>query len=815
MSHRGHPSQGASRGNYQQRPPHRGGGHGGGGPTNLVDAGPLTTLANLFEVTNLPSVTYFQYQVGAFGCVACLTFLVLNHTADFVKPQTKNRNRCAEIIDRLQNHTAPSIFASPAIFDGRSALYAAGRPLRIPDNTQAFSVKMSDASSKEHVVRLTLVGNRGINASHLQQLISAEASSLRDGLEKESQASVPMSIINLLVRAAPSLTAIGQGMDVHQVRSARLYVTDIGKRELKGGLEMWQGYFQITPGPLPDVVMSVVSAAHLRAANVRDIIKMRKGDNTFRTIESFLKKIFVLVDMNSSPHRPPARGSRKKQIIGIMSKTQLDNWTFLKDGQPMTVQAYYMTTYNKSISDAPFAIMTGNRENPTVFPANHCWITPGQVYKKKLSPSQMQEAIPFTTKRPQDRLQTILQGIGAGKNAGLDAPTLQYQNSPVIRASGMMVSSRPLEIHGQILRTPQVQFGGGMHITPKNGAWNLIEEARGNNVTFILIILPDSAEDIKNRAKYYGDVKCGIPTQCVTVTKVRNKADDQYCNNVVLKINARLGGINFLPNTPEFQELRKSHFMIFGMDVSHPPPGVKNMPSIAGVVSSVDSGATIYEAQSSVQEPSVEIIIDLAKMVFNLMKSYLKMHDKLPLRLIFFRDGVSEGQFSQVCLEEVTQIKKVVDSFKSEYMKRKQAKPEITFVIVRKRHHVRFFPLNNRGQDSKGNVQAGFLADKGIISEYVTIQLPNQSLKGLETSRPSYYTVLHDECFANAPAVLKDLSYALCHCYAAATRSVSIPAPIYYADKVCSRAKFHYAPDADLLSNAGKSLLSCKVPLCA
>ena len=92
-----------------------------------------------------------------------------------------------------------------------------------------------------------------------------------------------------------------------------------------------------------------------------------------------------------------------------------------------------MTTYNKSITDAPFAIMTGNRENPTVFPANHCWVTPGQVYRKKLSPSQMQEAIPFTTKRPQDRLQTILQGIGAGRSAGLDAPV----NFPSIHWSGL------------------------------------------------------------------------------------------------------------------------------------------------------------------------------------------------------------------------------------------------------------------------------------------------------------------------------------------------------------------------------------------
>jgi eukaryotic translation initiation factor 2C len=71
---------------------------------------------------------------------------------------------------------------------------------------------------------------------------------------------------------------------------------------------------------------------------------------------------------------------------------------------------------------------------------------------------------------------------------------------------------------------------------------------------------------------------------------------------------------------------------------------------------------------------------------------------------------------------------------------------------------------------------------------------------------------------------LQSLSFALCHCYAPATRSVSIPAPVYCmssiilrprrismtltysldADRVCSRAKNHFSPNEPLgLSDAG------------
>lgn len=34
------------------------------------------------------------------------------------------------------------------------------------------------------------------------------------------------------------------GEEVHNVRGARTYYTDVGKRPIGGGLELWQGLFQ-------------------------------------------------------------------------------------------------------------------------------------------------------------------------------------------------------------------------------------------------------------------------------------------------------------------------------------------------------------------------------------------------------------------------------------------------------------------------------------------------------------------------------------------------------------------------------------------
>ncbi|KZP28302.1 stem cell self-renewal protein Piwi, partial [Athelia psychrophila] len=106
-------------------------------------------------------------------------------------------------------------------------------------------------------------------------------------------------------------------------------------------------------------------------------------------------------------------------------------------------------------------------------------------------------------------------------------------------------------------------------------------------------------------------------------------------------------------------------------------------------------------------------------------------------------------------------------------------KPLITYIIVGKRHHVHFFPQPPSGGDRSGNCPAGFVADKGINSPITAdfFLLSHDGLLG--NARPSHYTLLRDNIYGNNLDVLQNLSFTLCHCYAKATRSVSIPAPMY------------------------------------
>lgn len=58
---------------------------------------------------------------------------------------------------------------------------------------------------------------------------------------------------------------------------------------------------------------------------------------------------------------------------------------------------------------------------------------------------------------------------------------------------------------------------------------------------------------------------------------------------------------------------------------------------------------------------------------------------RLPDRIIYFRDGVSCGQFTQVLQNELRAIRKACSVINPNYM------PAVTYIIVQKRHHVRLF----------------------------------------------------------------------------------------------------------------------------
>lgn len=87
-------------------------------------------------------------------------------------------------------------------------------------------------------------------------------------------------------------------------------------------------------------------------------------------------------------------------------------------------------------------------------------------------------------------------------------------------------------------------------------------------------------------------------------------------------------------------------------------------PSIAAVVASNDQSFFHYPGSVRLQQTkddnkkAIETIQDFRSMMVERLELYTEKNGKLPDRIIFVRDGVSDGQFWSVINEEIPQLHK-------------------------------------------------------------------------------------------------------------------------------------------------------------
>ncbi|KAL6894480.1 hypothetical protein ACP4OV_008578 [Aristida adscensionis] len=348
--------------------------------------------------------------------------------------------------------------------------------------------------------------------------------------------------------------------------------------------------------------------------------------------------------------------------------------------------------------------------------------------------------------------------------------------------------------------------------------------ATGKQLDLLIIVLPDGDYSgvLYGRAKRICETELGLITQCCMADKVKT-AGRAYLQNLALKINVKVGGRNTCLKDAVDKTIplvTDKPTVIFGADVTHPAAGEDASPSISAVVASMDwPGVSKYRCLVSSQSHRQEIITDLFTQVKDpqkglvsggmirelLMSFYFENGQCKPGRIIFYRDGVSEGQFSQVLLYEMDAIRKACASLEHDYL------PPVTFIVVQKRHHTRLFPEDYRNRDltdKSENILPGTVVDTKIChpSEFDFYLCSHAGLKG--TSRPTHYHVLYDENKFTADG-LQTLTYNLCYTYARCTRSVSVVPPAYYAHLAAFRAR-HYLDDRisdDGSTSAGGSRL--------
>jgi eukaryotic translation initiation factor 2C len=325
-------------------------------------------------------------------------------------------------------------------------------------------------------------------------------------------------------------------------------------------------------------------------------------------------------------------------------------------------------------------------------------------------------------------------------------------------------------------------------------------------VVLIIILPPQNTNIVYNAVKRVCDVTVGIHNVCVQEEKIvqkQSKGAPQYWANVDLKLNLKLGGQNQHLDKVELGILAEGKTMVIGLDVTHPSPGSSSTaPSVAALVSSVDSHLAQWPAQIRVQKARQEQIDGLEGLIEPALKRWQsKNSNSLPENILVCRDGVSEGQYQMVAENELKALQTACKNIYPADMTKKGL-PHFTVLIVGKRHNTRFYPTDTN--NDKGNPQPGTVVDRGV-TELLSWDFYLQAHGALQgTARPAHYYVIHDDIFRrygiptqqqqsknlqNAADALEQLMHAMCYLFGRATKAVSICPPAYYADIACERAR--------------------------
>ncbi|PAN17712.1 hypothetical protein PAHAL_3G150900 [Panicum hallii] len=330
---------------------------------------------------------------------------------------------------------------------------------------------------------------------------------------------------------------------------------------------------------------------------------------------------------------------------------------------------------------------------------------------------------------------------------------------------------------------------------------------------FLLCLLPE-----RKNCEVYGPWKrkClaefGIVTQCLAPTRV----NDPYLLNLLMKINAKLGGMNSLLQieaSRAIPHVSNVPTIILGMDVSHGHPG-QDRPSIAAVVSSCQwPHISKYRASVHTQSARQEMMASLFKprgteddglIRESLIDFYTSSGKRKPDHVIIFRDGVSESQFTQVINIELDQI---IEACK--FLDEKWS-PKFTVIVAQKNHHTKFFQTG-----SPENVPPGTVVDNKVCHprNFDFYMCAHAGMIG--TTRPTHYHVLHDEIGFSADD-MQEFVHSLSYVYQRSTTAISVVAPICYAHLAAAQIgtflKFEEMSDASSSQGGHTSVGSAPVP---
>ena len=226
-------------------------------------------------------------------------------------------------------------------------------------------------------------------------------------------------------------------------------------------------------------------------------------------------------------------------------------------------------------------------------------------------------------------------------------------------------------------------------------------------------------------------------------------AQDQYCANVGLKINLKLGGENQTLRNSDHGLFANGKTMLVGLDVTHPSPGsARNAPSVAAIVASVNSVLAQWPAEIRIQPSRQEMVADLDTLLHSRLKHWAQHNkNKYPENIVVYRDGVSESQYDTVIEKELPLLKRACETIYPASVTNRGLR-RMAIIVVGKRHNTRFYPTADSDADRSANPMPGTVVDRGISESrhWDFFLQAHSAIQG--TARPAHYFTVWDEIFS-------------------------------------------------------------------
>lgn len=273
---------------------------------------------------------------------------------------------------------------------------------------------------------------------------------------------------------------------------------------------------------------------------------------------------------------------------------------------------------------------------------------------------------------------------------------------------------------------------------------------------FIMIVLPNANADRYATVKKITCIQNAIPTQVVVQKTMMAKNGNwggvkSVATKVLIQMNCKLGGAAWTVKIP------LTGCMTVGFDVTHDSTDKRKSFGAFVALLDVKRKAKFFSSVSSHmsgEECSNNITVHMQKA----LQSYREEYGTLPEKILFYRDGVGDGDVDHVYKTEVGSLNGL---FKDVYSA-EGLTPKFCFIIVNKRINVRIFKstYGNRVE----NPPSGTVVDNTITQpERYDFYLISQSVRQ-GTVSPTSYNIIYDD-MGLPPDKIQILTYKNCHLY--------------------------------------------------